>query len=127
MPPCQSGRTAACQQTQHLTASELLLEHNLFRGIDAMHLEHVLGDINSQRANLHMDGPPHVIRLRRSPFGTSMPGAGAVHPITSGPRSHLTSVTAYPPISDEVAASPERLGSAKSRRLAGPAHLIPSK
>jgi len=25
---------------------------------------------------LHLDGSPHVIRLRRPPYGTSMPGAG---------------------------------------------------
>jgi hypothetical protein len=33
---------------------------------------------------LHLDGSPHVIRLRRSLYGTSMPGAGAVHHIKSG-------------------------------------------
>jgi hypothetical protein len=32
---------------------------------------------------LHSDGSPHVIRLRRSLYGTSMPGAGAVHRITN--------------------------------------------
>jgi hypothetical protein len=33
---------------------------------------------------LHLDGSPHVIRLRRSLYGTSMPGAGAVHHIRLG-------------------------------------------
>jgi hypothetical protein len=33
---------------------------------------------------LHLDGSPHVIRLRRPPYGTSMPGAGAVHHIKTG-------------------------------------------
>jgi hypothetical protein len=33
-----------------------------------------------------VDGPPHVIRLRRSPYGTSMPGAGAVHHIKTRVR-----------------------------------------
>jgi len=33
---------------------------------------------------LHLDGSPHVIRLRRSLYGTSMPGAGAVHHIKAG-------------------------------------------
>ncbi|HEX9323929.1 MAG TPA: hypothetical protein VF913_17695, partial [Xanthobacteraceae bacterium] len=44
-------------------------------------LKHVLGDIQTDRGNLHLDGSPHVIRLRRSLYGTSMPGAGAVHHI----------------------------------------------
>jgi hypothetical protein len=41
---------------------------------------------------LHLDGSPHVIRLQRSLYGTSMPGAGAVHHIkTRSPlwRSHV--------------------------------------
>jgi hypothetical protein len=46
-------------------------------------LKHVLGDIQPDRGNLHPDGAPHVIRLRRSLYGTSMPGAGAVHHIIS--------------------------------------------
>jgi hypothetical protein len=33
---------------------------------------------------LHLDGSPYVIRLQRSLYGTSMPGAGAVHHIKSG-------------------------------------------
>jgi hypothetical protein len=48
-------------------------------------LKHVLGDIQPDRGNLHPDGAPHVIRLRRSLYGTSMPGAGAVHHIKIGP------------------------------------------
>jgi hypothetical protein len=32
---------------------------------------------------LHLDGSPHVIRLRRPPYDTPMPGAGAVHHIKS--------------------------------------------
>jgi hypothetical protein len=48
-------------------------------------LKHVLGDIQPDRGNLHLDGSPHVIRLRRSLYGTAMPGAGAVHRIRSRP------------------------------------------
>jgi hypothetical protein len=33
---------------------------------------------------LHLDGSPYVIRLQRSLYGTSMPGAGAVHHIRLG-------------------------------------------
>jgi hypothetical protein len=58
-------------------------DHHLLVGADPVDLEHVLGDIQTDRGNLHLDGSPHVIRLRRSPYGTSMPGAGAVHHIRS--------------------------------------------
>jgi hypothetical protein len=51
-----------------------------------MHLEHVLGEIDANRDNLRVDGSLIVIRFRRSPYGTSMPGAGAVHHIISGPE-----------------------------------------
>jgi hypothetical protein len=44
------------------------------------------GQIDANRGNLHVGGPLNVIRLRRSPYGTSMPGAGAVHHIMSRHR-----------------------------------------
>jgi hypothetical protein len=44
-------------------------------------LKHVLGEIKTDRGNLHLDGSHHVIRLQRSPYGTAMPGAGIVHHI----------------------------------------------
>src|SRR5262249_37410991 len=47
-------------------------------------LKHVLGQIDANRGNLHVDGPLNVIRLDDHPYGTSMPGAGAVHHIKSG-------------------------------------------
>ena len=46
-----------------------------------MNLKHVLGDIQPDRANLKLDGSPLVIPLRRSLYGASTPGAGAVHHI----------------------------------------------
>src|SRR5262245_26060667 len=49
-----------------------------------MHLKHVLGEIDANRDNLHVDGSLIVIRFRQSPYGTSMPRAGAVHHIKSG-------------------------------------------
>jgi hypothetical protein len=42
-----------------------------------VNLEHVLGDIQTDRGNLHVDGSPHVIRFDEPPYGTAMPGAGA--------------------------------------------------
>jgi hypothetical protein len=50
-----------------------------------VNLEHVLGDIQTDRGNLHVDGSPHVIRFDEPPYGTAMPGAGAVHHIRNGP------------------------------------------
>ena len=40
-----------------------LFEHRLLSSVDAMHLEDGLGEINSDRANLHVDVPLTVIRL----------------------------------------------------------------
>jgi hypothetical protein len=47
-----------------LAASGLLLEHRLVGSIFAVHLEDGLGEINPDRANLHVDGPLMVIRPR---------------------------------------------------------------
>jgi hypothetical protein len=63
-------------------------DHLLVR-VDAVNLKDVLGEIKTNRANLHVDGPLIVIRLRRSRYGTSMPGAGAVHYIRFGSKLRL--------------------------------------
>src|SRR6202035_4171272 len=58
--------------------------HNhLLLGVDAVDLKHVLGDIQTDRGNLHLDGSPHVIRYNdhsmaprcreRAPSTTSKP------------------------------------------------------
>jgi hypothetical protein len=60
-------------------------------------LKHVLGDIQTDRGNLHLDGSLHAIRQRRSPYGTSMPGAGAVHRIKTGPE-HVQQTISKPDI-----------------------------
>src|ERR1700674_3214344 len=52
-----------------------------------MNLKRVLGDIQTDRGNLHLDGSPHVIRPRRSHDGTAMPGAGR-RPISNGRPIH---------------------------------------
>ena len=51
------ARRQLLEQRQHLRAPQLLGEHHLAGRVDAMHLEHVLGEINPDRANLHVDGP----------------------------------------------------------------------
>ncbi|HZM10698.1 MAG TPA: hypothetical protein VFC15_10855, partial [Candidatus Limnocylindrales bacterium] len=69
-------------------------------GVDAMDLKNVLGDIQTDRGNLHLDGSPHVMRLQRSLYGTSMPGAGAVHHIKSGKPQTEHMFSALPPGAD---------------------------
>jgi hypothetical protein len=39
---------------------------HLLAGINPVNLEYVLGDIQTDRGNSHVDGSPHVIRLRRT-------------------------------------------------------------
>src|ERR1700674_331039 len=84
------------EERQHLAAPELLPNDDLLVGVDPVDLEHVLGDIQTDRGNLHLDGSPHVIRLRRSLYGTSMPGAGAVHHIKKSHAGQVASAAEGP-------------------------------
>src|SRR5580700_2159883 len=43
------------EELQHLAAPQLLTNDDLFSRVDAMDLEHVLGDIQTDRCNLHWD------------------------------------------------------------------------
>jgi hypothetical protein len=78
------ARRQRFEERQHLAAPELLPNDDLLAGVDPVDLEHVLGDIQTDRGNLHVKGSPHVIRLRRITLWHSMPGAGPVHHIRSG-------------------------------------------
>src|SRR5262249_16385026 len=69
------------EKLHHLSTPKLLPDNHLLGCIDAVDLEHVLSDIQTDRGNLHVDGSPHVIRSDEPLYGTSMPGAGAVHHI----------------------------------------------
>jgi hypothetical protein len=71
------------EERQQLRSTQRLVENHHVVSVSAMHLKHVLGQIDANRGNLHVDGPLNVIRLRRSSYGTSRPGAGAVHHINS--------------------------------------------
>ena len=51
------ARWQLLEQGPHLRASQLLGEHHLAGSVDAMNLKHALGEINPDRANLHVDGP----------------------------------------------------------------------
>ena len=44
------------EECQHLAAPELLPNDDLFGRFDPVNLEHVLGDIQTDRGNLHVDG-----------------------------------------------------------------------
>jgi hypothetical protein len=44
----------------------LLPRNHLLLGVDPVNLKYVLGDIQTDRGNLHLDGSPYVIRLQRS-------------------------------------------------------------
>ena len=83
------ARRQCFEERQHLATAQSLSDDDLLGCVDAVNLKHVLGDIQTDRGNLHLDGSPHVIRLRRSLYGTSMPGAGAVHHIRLGRAVNL--------------------------------------
>jgi hypothetical protein len=69
---CRTGlhadqaRRQALEKWHHLAAPQLLANDDLLGRVDPVNLEHVLGDIQTDRGNLHVDGSPHVIRFRRT-------------------------------------------------------------
>jgi hypothetical protein len=67
-------------EVDDLLASQLTDDDDLARIIHAVHLEHVLGEINADGANLHMDDPSADL-FNDHPLAHSMPGAGVVHHI----------------------------------------------
>jgi hypothetical protein len=77
------ARRQGLEELYQLAAAELLSDDDLLGRVDAVNLEYVLGEIQTDRGNLHVDGSPHVIRLRRTTLWHSMPGAGVVHHIKS--------------------------------------------
>src|SRR5450759_5519227 len=75
------ARCQGFEECHHLTAAKLLSDDDFLGRVDAVNLEYVLGEIQTDRGNLHVDGSPHVIRLRRTTLWHSMQGAGVVHHI----------------------------------------------
>jgi hypothetical protein len=45
------------EEADHLAAPKLFRDNDLASGIDTVSLEHRLGEIQTDRANLHVDGP----------------------------------------------------------------------
>jgi len=59
-------------------------------------LEHVLGEINADGANLHMDDPSGDSLFNDHPLAHSMPGAGVVHHITFDPAAWRLGRSCFP-------------------------------
>jgi hypothetical protein len=99
----QTGRQRR-EELHHLTAAKLLPRDDLLGRVDAVDLEHVLGDIQTDRGNVHVDGSPDVIlsndhptairRRERAPSTTSTPDIGG--PTTSH-RGEPASLPGNPP------------------------------
>ena len=51
----EAGRQSF-EELHHLTATKLFPDYDLLGCIDAVHLEYVLGNIQTDRGNLHVDG-----------------------------------------------------------------------
>ena len=94
------ARRQGLKERDYLAAPQLLPDNHLLVGVDAVNLEDVLGEIQTYRANLHPDGPLIVIRLRQSRYGSSMPGAGVVHPIKSTREARLLRTAEVPQQAD---------------------------
>ena len=50
------ARRQRFEERQHLAAPELLPDDDLLGRVDPVNLEHVLGDIQTDRGNLHVEG-----------------------------------------------------------------------
>src|SRR4029453_3749813 len=64
------------EERRNLAAAKLLSDDDLLGRVNAVNLKHVLGDIQTDRGNLHVDGSPYVIRLRRTTLGHLDAGSG---------------------------------------------------
>jgi hypothetical protein len=72
------------EQRQKLIAPYLPAKDGLPLSIDPMNLENVLGDVEADRGNLHLDGPfPLMVTDSTILAHCDAVGSGAVHPITA--------------------------------------------
>ena len=53
--PCPPGK-AATPESEHLLPPKLLPDNDLLGLVNPVNLEHVLGEIKTNRGNLHVDG-----------------------------------------------------------------------
>src|SRR4029453_14936069 len=64
------------EERRNLAAAKLVSADDLLGRVNAVNLKHVLGDIQTDRGNLHVDGSPDVIRLRRTTLWHLDAGSG---------------------------------------------------
>jgi hypothetical protein len=76
----QASRNLA-KKVDDLLATQLTGDDDFAPAIHAVHLEHILGEINADGANLHVDAPSGDSLFNDHPLAHSMPGAGVVHHI----------------------------------------------
>jgi len=69
------------KEVDDLLATQLKGDNDLARTIHAVHLEHILGEINADGTNLHVDDPSGDSLFNDHPLAHSMSGAGVVHHI----------------------------------------------
>src|SRR5579871_5143132 len=86
----QATRNLA-KEVYDLLAPQSSGDDDLARTIHAVHLKHVLGEINADGANLHVDAPSGDSLFNDHPFGTFDAGSGCRPPHHSRPISGLLS------------------------------------
>src|ERR1700730_630444 len=70
------ARRQSFEECHKLAAAKLLSNDDLLGLVNPVNLKHVLGYIQTDRGNLHVDGSTHVIRLLRTTLWHSNAGSG---------------------------------------------------
>src|SRR6478736_5485924 len=110
------ARRQSFEERHNLAAAKLLSDDDLLGPVNAVNLEHVLGDIQTDRGNLHVDGSLDVIRLRRTTLWHF--DAGERAPSTTS-KSSGTVVVKSPKMIDRACALRKR-----ARSISSPAENI---